>query len=177
MRISEDRYRREQQSIEVALRFLTHDARSATIEAWTGLTNDRIRNLYASYSKTAGRRRRGRSPYLASMFLRTVRMQKEVSMLASYLSLLEAVPPPGVKYVLTLPNLPLGRLACDAYEMYKAQVPEGRMSIEHALLLDTLLIHGEQLVLSHCVDCDALVVIEPGAVSRCIDCAVSSKRA
>jgi hypothetical protein len=49
MRISDDRYSRERLSLELALSFLRHEARTQTIRTWTGLTDDRIRNLYRSY--------------------------------------------------------------------------------------------------------------------------------
>jgi hypothetical protein len=49
MRISEDRYDRDRQRLELALRFLTHEARTQTIRVWTGLSDDRIRKLYKSY--------------------------------------------------------------------------------------------------------------------------------
>jgi len=37
MRISDDRYNRERARMELALRFLHHEARKQTIRAWTGL--------------------------------------------------------------------------------------------------------------------------------------------
>jgi hypothetical protein len=43
MRISEDRYSRERLSLDLALRFLRHEARTQTIRMWTGLSDDRIR--------------------------------------------------------------------------------------------------------------------------------------
>jgi hypothetical protein len=49
MRISEDRYDRDRQRLELALRLLTHEARTQTIRVWTGLSDDRIRKLYRSY--------------------------------------------------------------------------------------------------------------------------------
>jgi hypothetical protein len=49
MRISDDRYNRERSSLDLALKFLRHEARTQTIRAWTGLTDDRIRNLYRSH--------------------------------------------------------------------------------------------------------------------------------
>ena len=45
MRISDDRYSRERARMELALRFLHHEARTQTIRAWTGLSDDRIRKL------------------------------------------------------------------------------------------------------------------------------------
>jgi hypothetical protein len=48
MRISDDRYSRERLSLDLALRFLKHEARTQTIRTWTGLTDDRIRKLQCS---------------------------------------------------------------------------------------------------------------------------------
>jgi hypothetical protein len=45
MRISDDRYDRERSSLDLALKFLRHEARTQTVRAWTGLTDDRIRKL------------------------------------------------------------------------------------------------------------------------------------
>ena len=49
MRISDDRYSRDRVRLDLALRFIRHEARTQTIRAWTGLTDDRIRKLYRSY--------------------------------------------------------------------------------------------------------------------------------
>ncbi len=49
MRISDDRYSRDRQRYDLALRFIQHEARTRTIRTWTGLTDDRIRKLYRSY--------------------------------------------------------------------------------------------------------------------------------
>jgi hypothetical protein len=48
MRISDDRYSRERLCLDLALRFLRHEARTQTIRAWTGLTDERIRKLQCS---------------------------------------------------------------------------------------------------------------------------------
>jgi len=95
MRISDDRYRRERWALELALRFLRHEARTQTIRAWTGLSDDRIRKLYRSYMSHARRylpRHRGKSPHQIAYFTRSLRMQEETAVLASVLSLLGVVP-------------------------------------------------------------------------------------
>ncbi|HTX05274.1 MAG TPA: hypothetical protein VMD06_05560, partial [Steroidobacteraceae bacterium] len=86
MRISEDRYDRDRQRLELALRFLTHEARTQTIRAWTGLTDDRIRKLYRSYLSRAAcyvPRHRGKSPHQSAYFTRSLRIQQETAVLAS----------------------------------------------------------------------------------------------
>jgi hypothetical protein len=49
MRISDDRYTRDRLRLDLALRFMRHEARTHTIRKWTGLTDDRIRKLYKAY--------------------------------------------------------------------------------------------------------------------------------
>src|ERR1700758_3918467 len=95
MRISDDRYRRERGALELALRFLRHEARTQTIRAWTGLSDDRIRKLYRSYLSQARRqlpRHRGKSPHQTAYFTRSLRLQQETAVLASVLSLLGVLP-------------------------------------------------------------------------------------
>ena len=48
MRISDDRYSRDRLRLDLALRFIHHEARTHTIRAWTGLTDDRIRKFKCS---------------------------------------------------------------------------------------------------------------------------------
>jgi hypothetical protein len=96
MRISDDRYSRERARMELALRFLRHEARTQTIRTWTGLSDDRIRKLYRSYMSHARRylpRHRGKSPHQVAYFTRSLRLQQETAVLASVLSLLGVVPP------------------------------------------------------------------------------------
>jgi hypothetical protein len=96
VRISDDRYSRERARMELALRFLRHEARTQTIRAWTGLSDDRIRKLYRSYMSDARsdlRRHRGKSPHQVAYFTRSLRLQEETAVLASVLSLLGVVPP------------------------------------------------------------------------------------
>ena len=95
MRISDDRYHRERARMELALRFLRHEARTQTIRAWTGLSDDRIRKLYRSYLGHARRqlpRHRGKSPHQVAYFTRSLRLQEETALLASVLSLLGVLP-------------------------------------------------------------------------------------
>src|SRR6185437_4080397 len=95
MRISEDRYDRDRQRLELALRFLTHEARTQTIRAWTGLSDDRIRKLYRSYLGRAAcyvPRHRGKSPHQSAYFTRSLRIQQETAVLASFFSLAGLVP-------------------------------------------------------------------------------------
>ena len=59
MRVLDDRYSRDWGRLNLALRFLMHEARTRTICMWTGLTQDRIRSLYRDYMNGAASAFRG----------------------------------------------------------------------------------------------------------------------
>src|SRR5437763_16658929 len=87
MRISDDRYGRDRLRLDLALRFIHHEARTHTIRAWPGLTDDRIRKLYRTYlheSDGSGvARHRGKPPRQAAFFTRSLRMRREAAVFAS----------------------------------------------------------------------------------------------
>src|SRR5260370_4789947 len=165
MRICDDRYRRERARMQLALRFLEHEARTQTIRAWTGLSDDRIRKLYRSYITRARRyvpRHRGKSPHQIAYFTRSLRVQQETAWLASLLSLFGAVPAqPTTDATSVLPSVARGELLCQAFETYREMIPSSQISFEHAVFLATTLSRGEQLRLGGCADLGSLVVPPP----------------
>jgi hypothetical protein len=188
MRISDDRYNRERARMELALRFLRHEARTQTIRAWTGLSDDRIRKLYRSYLSHARRhlpRHRGKSPHQIAYFTRSPRLQEETTLLASVLSLLGALPaapaaaPAGAalgsaaEAGTAAPGLTRGELLCQAFEAYRVLLPSAQISFEHAVFLTTALARGDQLRIGGCCDCGGLMVTErfPLRSGRCLHCA------
>lgn len=180
MRISDDRYSRERLRMELALRFLEHEARTQTIRAWTGLSDDRIRKLYRSYLSEAQRRlprHRGKSPHQAGYFTRSLRLQQESAVLASVLSLLGVVPAAGGGGG-ALPGLARGELLCQAFEVYRALLPAAQISFEHAVFLATALTRGDQLRLGGCAACGSLLVTEcfPVRQRRCHHCSSPQRR-
>ena len=188
MRISDDRYGRERARMELALRFLQHEARTRTIRAWTGLSDDRIRKLYRSYMSHARRylpRHRGKSPHQIAYFTRSQRLQEETAVLASVLSLLGVVPAEtpaagagaearveGVDSLHGPPALLRGELLCQAFEAFRLLLPSTQISFEHAVFLATALARGDQLRLGGCSECGSLMVTErfPLRAVRCQHC-------
>jgi hypothetical protein len=170
MRISDDRYSRERARMELALRFLRHEARTQTIRAWTGLSDDRIRKLYRSYMSQAPRhlpRHRGKSPHQVAYFTRSLRVQEETALLASVLSLLGVLPAAAASTPTAcagggrpLPGVTRGELLCQAFEAFRLLLPAAQISFEHAVFLATALARGDQLRLGNCSGCGSLMVIE-----------------
>ncbi len=177
MRISDDRYSRERLCLDLALRFLRHEARTQTIRSWTGLTDDRIRNLYRSYMARGPQfvpRHRGKSPHQIAYFMRSMRLQWETSQLASLFSLLNVIPSqPSGEVAVTLPGIARGERLCYAYEAYQTMIPGAQISFEHAVFLAIALARGDQLRLNGCSECGGLMVVERYTLraKRCQSCA------
>ena len=176
MRILHDRYSRDWVRLDLALRFLTHEARTQTICIWTGLTQDRIRNLYRDYLSGAARRiprHRGKSPQTISYFTRSLRVQQETAVLASLLCLSGVTPVPAATDApRVVPGLLRGALLCDAFEAFRTYVPSAQISFEHTIFLTAVLARGDQLRLNTCKECGSLVVVErfPIRDPRCLHC-------
>jgi hypothetical protein len=178
MRISDDRYSRDRLRFDIALQFIRHEARTHTIRAWTGLSDDRIRKLYRSYlcdcQGTPLARHRGKSPQQVGYFMRTARARQEAALLASLCRLLGALPRgPAPELARSLPCLGRGELLCQAYGAYRGLIPEGLISFEHAVFLITTLVRGDELVLGGCRDCGAALIVDRWSLRapRCPLCA------
>ena len=87
MRLTDDRYAAERSQFELALRMIRHEARTRTIRECTGLSDDRIRKLYATYFRNTGasdvRRRRGKSPQQIMRFVRKPENQLQATTLVA----------------------------------------------------------------------------------------------
>ena len=180
MRISEDRYDRDRQRLELALRLLTHEARTQTIHVWTGLTDHRIRNLYRSHLGRAAcyvPRHRGKSPHQAAYFMRSLRIQQEAAILASFFAHEELLPPePSAAAAAALPGIARGHRLCTAFESYVFMLPSASISFEYAVFLTGCLARGDQLRPGRCCDCGGLILVErfPIRDRRCQHCTAAA---
>jgi len=169
MRISDHRYSRDRFRLDLALRFIRHEARTQTIRAWTGLSDDRIRKLYRSYLNEPGfavSRPRGKSPQQSAFFTRSPQLTAESSFLASVCSLLGVLPQVGTQFNQNaLASVSRGELLCQAFEVYQQLMPSHGISFEHAVFLITALARGDELALSNCGGCGALMVSDRFAFS------------
>ncbi|HYJ42777.1 MAG TPA: hypothetical protein VEW08_18450 [Steroidobacteraceae bacterium] len=187
MRISDDRYSRDRLRLDLALRFIHHEARTHTIRAWTGLTDDRIRKLYRTYLYEAGgatvARHRGKSPRQAAFFTRSLRMRREAAVFASVSSLFGLITPQTItvspsavaREAASAPTVARGALLCEAFEAYTALMGESQISFEHAVFLLGALLAGDELRVAHCRCCSGVLVTDRLAlrVPVCNECAAS----
>ena len=186
MRISDDRYSRDRLRLDLALRFIHHEARTHTIRAWTGLTDDRIRKLYRTYLHEADgsgvARHRGKSPRQAAFFTRSLRMRREAAVFASVSSLFGLITPQSILLERSAgredagsPGVIRGALLCEAFETYRALVGDARISFEHAVFLLAALHAGDELRVAHCRECRGVLVTDRLMLRTpvCNDCSQS----
>lgn len=187
-RHSPDRYGNKRRRDELALRMIRHEARTCTIRACTGLSDDRIRRLYKTYANELNepivRRRRGKSPRQITFFIRNTRAQFESSLLASAFTafgLLQPSEGPGAHKSTGVIHEPLeyGRLFCDAYETHQQLLNNPTMSFEHAWFLLQLLNRSGDLHAVRCRHCDSYYLRDRFNVCQhaCPACKLKSTRA
>ena len=165
MRITDDRYTRDRQRFDLALRMIRHQARTGTIRTWTGLSDDRIRKLYRSYvanEDASVKRHRGKSPAQSAYFLRNLETRRQTASLAGLFALLGLLQAANVdrRAGATVAALRWGELFCRVYETYLAFNSAHRISFEHASFLLHELQRRAELRPDRCPGCGALMVVD-----------------
>lgn len=164
MRVSDDRYTRDRQKFDLALRLIRHEARTYTIRQWTGLSDDRIRKLYRSYVLNSDvrvvTRHRGKSPRQAAFFFRNPELNFHAAQLASLFLMYGLVGgcARGVEPRYHLGSLESGALLCRAYEAYQEMHTPASISFEHAWFLLLALARHDEVGIARCAICGGVLV-------------------
>jgi hypothetical protein len=172
MHISNELYFRERQRHDLALRMIRHEARTCTIKACTGLTEDRIRQLcktYAVHAAASPVRRRGKAPRRAAFFTRNAHVQFESACLTSVFGAFELLRRP-TDHGIEAPSLEYGSLFCDAFETHRqlARLPE--ITFEHAWFLLQQLNEGRAIRVIRCRDCQGQFLRDATHAANCPTC-------
>ena len=160
MRLTDDRYAAERSQFELALRMIRHEARTRTIRECTGLSDDRIRKLYATYFRNTGatdiRRRRGKSPRQVMRFVRKPENQLQATTLVALFCsslLLRVGDDNNVAARWPRPDVEFGHRLCRAYETYLLLHHDARLSFEWAWNLLHSIAYNDELYLASCALC------------------------
>jgi hypothetical protein len=162
MRVSDDRYTRDRQRLDLALRLIRHEARTFTIRQWTGLSDDRIRKLYKSYCQSGPAavvtRHRGKSPRQAAFFFRNPDVTFHAAQLASLYLIygLVGATGGGLESRYRIGSLESGTLLCQAYEAYLELHAPVSISFEHAWFLLLALARCDEVGMARCETCGGL---------------------
>jgi len=180
MRVSDDRYTRDRERMDLALRLIRHEARTFTIRQWTGLSDDRIRKLYRSYvssENAAVHRHRGKSPRQAAFFFRNPEVSFQAAQLASLFVVygLLCGTALGLEGRYRLGSLDSGVLLCQAYEAYAELHSPSIISFEHAWFLLLALGRRDELGIARCAACGGVRLRDLLAKHRtsCANCGPS----
>jgi len=185
MRLTDDRYAAERSQFELALRMIRHEARTRTIRECTGLSDDRIRKLYATYFRNSGgqdiRRRRGKSPRQITRFVKNAENQlQSTTLVALYCSglLLRIDRNNGVSPCWPRPDVEFGHRVCRAYETYLLLHDKPRLSFEWAWNLLQSISYNDELYLAVCAQCRARYVQDAYALDHktCPACEIEAQR-
>ena len=165
MRVTDDRYSRDRQRFDLAVRMVGHEARTCTIRLWTGLTGDRIRKLIRSYLAAQGvpiTRHRGKSPSQSAFFVRNLMTRRQTAALAGQFAMLGLLHGPGSDTHTggTSAALRWGWLFCRAYETYLALYQPHCISFEHAWYLLRVLKRNVELRPQCCPVCQGFMVAD-----------------
>lgn len=173
MRLTDDRYAAERSQFELALRMIRHEARTRTIRECTGLSDDRIRKLYATYFRNTGsnhiRRRRGKSPRQINRFVKSPENQLQATTLvALYCSglLLRVTEDNAVRPCWPRPDVEFGHRVCRAYETYLLLHTDAVLSFEWAWNLLQSISYNDELYLAACAGCGVRYVQDAYALDR-----------
>ncbi len=183
MRLTDDRYSGERRQFELALRMIGHEARTRTIRECTGLSDDRIRKLYSTYFRNAGRvgikRRRGKSPRQVQHYVKSPVNQLQATTLVALFCaglLLRVDDDDAVHCCWPRPDVDFGHRLCRAYETYLVLHDDAQLSFEWAWNLLHCIAWNDELYLAVCDSCDARYVQDAYALDNrtCPACDIGS---
>jgi hypothetical protein len=177
MRVSDAGYARDLRSFNLAMRMLSHEARTRTISAWTGLSADRVRKLSKLQRREklqqVPRRPPGPTPRQLVALLTSPGLRTEADTIAGVCQMLKVLPAePVANAKATLPNLARGERLCEALELFQDFVPHARLTFDQLVMLLNNLAEGEQWAIARCTGCPAMVVADRFTLDRplCEDC-------
>jgi len=165
MRLTDDRYAGERSQFELALRMIRHEARTRTIRECTGLSDDRIRKLYATYFRNSGqtdiKRRRGKSPRQVQRYVKNPASQLQSTTLVALFCaglLIRIDDDDQVHACWPRPDVEFGHRLCRAYETYLLLHADAKLNFEWAWNLLQCISYNDELYLAVCSACDARYV-------------------
>ena len=183
MRLTDDRYASEKRQFELALRMIGHEARTRTIKECTGLSDDRIRKLYATYflGRTDVKRRRGKSPRQVQHYVRNPDHQLQATTLvalfcAGFLIRIDNDNDNKVHACWPRPDVEFGHRLCRAYETYLVLHEDAALNFEWTWNLLQCISYNDELYLAVCDGCAARYVQDAYAIDKrcCPTCEIAS---
>jgi hypothetical protein len=146
---------------QLAIRMMSHGARTQTVIAWTDLTRDQLVTQRRRWGFGKEIRQRGPAPSAFHVFFKSRRQRSEAALFASICHIVGAIAAQlGTEPARLRPCLENGELFCDALEAFREWAPEAELDFEHALQLAGGVVHAEHVTLGWCSDCRGATLFE-----------------
>jgi hypothetical protein len=159
--VTDDTIGRHFRRYQLALRMVSHGARSQTVCDWSGLTRDQLVTLRRRWRFDPVMRRRGPAPSSAHIFFKSNRGRDEAALFAGVFRILGATSAQtGADSSARRPCLDAGEHLCEAYEAFREWQPGVDLRFEHAVLLATSVAHANTIALAHCLLCHGSILID-----------------
>jgi hypothetical protein len=146
---------------QLAIRMMSHGARTQSVIAWTDLTRDQLVTQRRRWGFGKEIRQRGPAPSAFRVFFKTRRHRSEAALFASICHILGAITAQlGNGAARLRPCLENGELFCDALEAFREWAPDAELDFERALQLASGVVHAEDVTLGWCSDCHGATLFE-----------------
>lgn len=149
---------RDQRRYGLARRLIGHQVRTRTISRMTALSRHQLAALRRRWGVGEESRHRGPPPSSTETFTHSARARTEGALLAVYCRIHGLIP--SREAAGGVLSLEFGERMCQAYEAYRACVPDSTVEFEELLSLVLGLAKGEVIGLSRCSDCQATILID-----------------
>lgn len=173
--VTDDRLGGHFRRYQLAVRMMSHGARTESVIAFSDLTRDQLFTQRRRWGFGPEIRQRGPAPSAFHVFFKSRRSQSEAALFASLCHLLGAVRADLGEGGRIRPCLENGERLCDALEAFREWAPEAELDFEHALQLATGAVHAEHVTLGWCSECRGAMLFEGcrRAYAQCPHCCTS----
>ena len=153
---------RDSRRYRLAWRLMTHQVRTRTISAMTGLSRHQQETLRKRWGIPDQARLRGPSPTSLARFTHSPRARNEGATLVAFCRVYGALLPRNLASArwARLPDLELGERLCATYEAFRACLPRCEFELEELLSLLIAIAKSKTLGLGRCTSCSATVLID-----------------
>lgn len=170
--IANGRMERELRRRQLAVTLIGHQARTQTIQEFTGLTRHQLATLRRRTGVPTESRFRGPAPTSFDAFFSCARRRSESAVLA-FLYRASDASRFGERERTSEAAIERGEQLCAVYEQWLRLVPSSPIEFEHLMLLAEGLNREHPIAFRHCDDCRAIILIDLLGTQRrlCDHCA------
>lgn len=175
--IMDGRMERELRRRQLAVRLISHQARTQIIEELTGLTRHQLETFRRRAGVATNSRFRGPAPTSFEVFFSSTRMRSESAVLA-FLYLALGASKFGKRNGSSESAIHRGERLCEVYELWQHLFPNSPMEFDQLILLGEGVSRGDQISFAYCEKCRAILLVDllGGHRRLCIQCARTRRK-